>query len=191
MLSSALAFDESSVKAYIHRRLSRDERFRNLVAVSVTRYASEFSAVIWVAGEPTPPMRARVSEMETDLRALGFSVSILLKSDRELPLGGRTPIVTDRGTYTYRYYRLDPVTDEDFVYAFTLRGEGRLYRFRMSLTGTLASQLRSRGLGEDDVLRVYVDQMRRRIADETLSQDKLHEVMFGSRDLPLFTESRG
>lgn len=175
------------VKKFIYNRVFNHPKFKTVIAVSVEKYPSEFSATVWLGQEPDPEMRQYAYELEAELRSLGIACGIVVKTDRELPFGGRYGLRTKKGELSYRYYRLDPVKDEDMVYVFALYKGQQTYRFRVSLSGTLASMLRNRNcLHEDRILEVYLDWIRQRIEEGDLEADRLEEYMFDSRKLTLF-----
>ncbi len=131
-------------------------------------------------------MRQFAYDLESELANLGIACTIIVKTDRELPFGGRYELQTERGPFTYRYYRIDPVKDEDLVYIFVLYKGASTYRFRLSLTGTLASMLRARNkIDEDRILEVYLDRIKALLASE-VTPEKVYDVMFSSKDLRLF-----
>lgn len=190
MMSPILQMDAGEVKKFIYDRLSKHPKFRTVIAVSVEKYPSEFSATVWVAQEPDPQMRQYAYELEGELSNLGIPCSIIVKTDRELPFGGIYKLTTKKGEFSYRYFRIDPIKDEDMVFAFSLYQGDKTYRFRNSLSGTLASMLRSRNrLNEDRILEVYLDSIRRRIEEEDLKIDRITEVMFNSKNLVLFVSN--
>lgn len=179
--------DAAEVKKFIYNRVLSHPKFRAVIAVSVEKYPSEFSATVWLGQEPDPEMRGYAYELETELKNLGIPCSIIVKTDRELPFGGRYGLRTKKGEFSYRYHGIDPIKDEDMVYVFALYQGTQTYRFRTSLTGTLASMLRSRNrLDEDRILEIYLDWIRHRIEESDLEADKFEEHMFDSRDLALF-----
>lgn len=181
--------DESQIKSFIYSRVVTHSEFKAVIAVSVQRHASEFAATIWVGQEPTREMRQFAYELETELANLGISCTIIVKTDRQLPFGGTYELVTAKGRFSYRYFKLDPVKDEDLVYVFILYKGLETYRFRLSLTGTLASMLRTRNLlGEDRVLEIYLDRIKE-LLRAALPQDTIQEVMFSSKELQLFTSA--
>jgi hypothetical protein len=174
------------VKKFIYNRVLNHPKFKAVIAVSVEKYPSEFSATVWVGQEPDPEMRQYAYELETEFENLGIACSIIVKADRELPFGGRYGLRTKRGEFSYRYYRIDPVKDEDMVYVFALYQGTRAYRFRVSLSRTLASMLRNRNrLNEDRVLEVYLDWIRQRIEAGDVEAE-IEEHMFDSRRVALF-----
>lgn len=176
--------DSEAVKAFIRARLA--EHRTEITAVSVDKYPSEFSATVWMAGEPGEEIRRLAYELEAELSNLGISCSIIVKTDRELPFEGRYKLGTRKGEFVFRYYRGDATKDEDMVYMFVLYQGPLTYRFRISLSGTLASMLRSRNrLNEERVLEVYLDRIRRTI-EERPDLEETQEIMFSSRDLTAF-----
>ena len=94
-------------------------------------------------------MRHHVYELEAELANLGITCSILVKSDRERPFGGIDTLHTKKGAF-YRYLKADPMKDEDVVYLFSLYKGPRTYRYRVSLSGTLASILRMKNQFDED-----------------------------------------
>jgi len=179
---------EQTIQRYIYNRLQATPQFRTLIAVSVERYASEFAATVWVTRTPDKNMRVEVNKLGDEVRLM-FSVpcSIVIKTDRDLPFGGRQPLRTQKGDFIYRYYKIDPAKDEDFVVVYAVYHGITTYRFRMSLTGTLSSMLRSRGLfNENRILAFYVNQIRERIETTDLPPEQVHELMFSSKDLAKF-----
>jgi hypothetical protein len=180
--------DEGQVKQFIYSRAHASSHFRTVIAVAVERYPSDFFATIWVGDEPTPEMRQFALDLEAELANLGVPCSILVKSDRALPFGGTYELRTPKGIYTYRYFKLDPVKDEDVVYVFSVYKGTETYRFRISLSGTLASMLRARNrMDEERILEVYRDRVKQLLAT-TLpnTQGEPREEMFTSKDLTLF-----
>ncbi len=186
-MTPILQMDAQDVKQFIYSRLCGHAKFRAVVAVSVERYPEEFFATVWIGGEPCAEMRQYAYELESELANLGVPCSIIIKSDRELPFGGTYSFPTKSGGFSYRYYRIDPERDEDEVFVFSVfRGEG-VYRFRISLTGTLASMLRSRNrLNEERILEVYRDWIRQQLDRAELVSDEVNTKMFNSDDLSLF-----
>ncbi|MGH7326584.1 MAG: hypothetical protein ACREJ9_18335 [Candidatus Rokuibacteriota bacterium] len=179
--------DSEDLKRFIHSRLLSHPKFRTVIAVSVEKYPEESLAKVWVGEEPTQDMRQYGYELESELANLGVRCSIIIKADRELPFGGTPGLRTRHGEFSYRYYRVDAVKDEDDVYVFTVFRGKQTYRFRMALTGTLASMLRDRGrFNEEKILEIYRDWIRGTLDEENLAPDQVHEKMFNSRDLALF-----
>jgi len=182
--------DTGDVQKFIYDRVWRHPQFKAVIAVSVDKYPSEFSATVWLGQEPDTEMRQYAYELEAELKNLGVPCSIILKTDRELVFGGTYELRTQKGEFKYRHYRIDPIKDEDFVYVFALYRGAQTYRFRVSLTRTLASMLRQRGrFDENKILEVYLDRIHRRIEDHDLEMDKVEEVMFNSQDVGLFVSS--
>lgn len=186
-MSLVLQMDAGDVQKFIYERVSSHPSFRAVIAVSVRKYPSEFSATVWVGQEPDPEMRQYAYALERELENLGVPCSIIVKTDRELPFGGTYRLRTKKGEFSYRLYRIDAIKDEDVVYIFSLyRGE-ETYRFRVSLSGTLASMLRSRNrLDEIRIEEVYLDAIRQRIESDDLKSDEVNEIMFDSRQLKQF-----
>ncbi len=186
-MSPAIEMGAEEIKRFIHNRVSSRPSFKVVIAVSVEKYPSEYSATIWVGQEPSPEMRRYAYELEAELANLGVACSILVKSDKELSVGGVYTLQTAKGPVSYRYYRLDSAGDEDMVYGFAVYEGPRTYRFRMSLTGTLGSMLRSRGrLNEERLLEVYKDWIRARLDAGDAAPDGLNTKAFHSRELSLF-----
>lgn len=186
-MSPAVLPDEESVRRFVLERVSQNKEFLSVIAVSVQKYASDFTATVYLGQVPTASMRQYIFDLEDELRAQSISCSIVLKSDEKLPFGGRYALGTSKGDFTFRYYRVDPVKDEDMVFAYSLHQNKNTYRFRLSLTGTLASILRNRGsLDENRLLRVYLDEIKMRIETEPFIVDRVREVMFDSRDVGRF-----
>jgi hypothetical protein len=179
--------DDESIKRFIHARLLSHPRFRTVIAISLDHYPTELSATVWVADEPDAEMRQFAYELEAELRLRGIDCAIILKSDRELPFGRNLRLETSRGQYVCRYYRIDPVKDEDFVYVFSVYRGPEVRRFRMSLTRTLASSLRNRNqLEEDRVLSICLETIRHAVETEEAPPADVKETMFGSTDLQRF-----
>lgn len=188
-MSRMLQMDEAQIKSFIYARALAHSAFTAIIAVSVQRQASEFAATIWVGQEPSREMRQLAYSVEAELANLGIECTIVVKTDRELPFGGTYQLDPPKGRFSYRYFKLDPTKDEDLVYFFTVYQGPETYRFRLSLTGTLASMLRARNrLDEDRILEVYVDRIKERLGSD-VSHESVHEIMFNSRDLPLFTSA--
>lgn len=183
--------DEGQVKQFIYNRAHASSHFRTVVAVAVQRYPSEFSVTIWVGDEPTPEMRQFALDLEAELANLGVPCSILIKSDRALPFGGTYELRTPKGIYSYRYFKLDPVKDEDVVYVFSVYKGAETHRFRISLSRTLASMLRARNrMDEERVLEVYLARVKQLLATTPPNeQAEPREVMFASKDLTLFANA--
>lgn len=179
--------DEKSVWNFLYRRSLAHPKFENLIAVSVRKYPGEFSATVWVGRKPDKEMSQHITALEDELREQGISCSILLKSDKELPHGGKYPLNTSKGAFIYRYYRVEALGDEDFVYVFNLSNREATYRFRVSLTGTLSSMLRSRKLFEENrMLDVYLGEIKHRIEAQSLEPEELQRIMFSSNDFAKF-----
>jgi hypothetical protein len=180
--------DEGQVKRFIYSRAHASSHLRAVIAVAVQRYPSEFSVTIWVGDEPTPEMRQFALNLEAELANLGVPCSILIKSDRTLPFGGTHELRTPQGVYSYRYFKLDPVKDEDVVYVFSAYKGPDTYRFRISLSRTLASTLRARNrMDEERIFEVYLDRVKQLLATTPPNQQaEPQEIMFTSKDLGLF-----
>ncbi|MGH7275748.1 MAG: hypothetical protein ACREIY_01825 [Candidatus Rokuibacteriota bacterium] len=189
-MSRITQMDAEQLKSFIYHRVFSHPKFKSVIAVSVDRYPSEFSATVWVGQEPDLEMRQYAYGLEEDLANLGVQCSIIIKTDRELPFGGTYMLQTHKGAFSYRYYRIDPVKDEDIVYAFAVYSGPQTYRFRLSLTGTLASMLRHRDrFDEEGILGVYRDWIRTRLDEADLVTTVVHEKMFDSGNLSLFAAS--
>lgn len=190
-MSRVTEVDAAHLKSFVLERIAAHPRFRagldraDRVPVSVQRYPSEFFVTLWLAEEPDQEMRRYAYELEAELARMGVSCAIILKTDRELPFGGRLP--TSKEEFSYRYYELDPVRDEEMVFVFAVYQGARTCRFRLSLSRTLASVLRSRSrLSEDRILGVYLDRIRTEIERGDVEPETTREIMFDSRDLKLF-----
>jgi hypothetical protein len=178
---------EEEVKAFIHGRMSAHSDMK-VLSVSVQKYPSEYSATVWVGQIPSPGIRQYAYELEAELANLGAVCSIIVKSDQEKIFGGVDTLQTSKGPFSYRYLKADPIRDEDVVYLFSLYKGPKTYRFRISLSGTLASMLRMRNkLNKDRILEVYLDKVRSKIERKGLKPDAFEEIMFDSRDLKLFS----
>ena len=179
--------DAGAVKKFIYDRVVNHPKFKAVIAVSAQKYPSEFSAVVWVGQEPEPEMRQFAYELEVELEHLGVRCSIIVKTDRELPFGGRYELRTKKGEFSYRYYKLDPVKDEDVVYVFLLYRGKQAFRFRISLSGTLASMLRSQNrMDEERIVEVYLDRIRHLMETSDVAAEEVMDVMFSSKDVSLF-----
>ena len=187
-MSPLVQMDAGEVKGFIYERVLNHPRFKAVVAVSVERYPAEFSAVVWVAQEPDAGMRQYLYDLEAELASLGVPCSILVKTDLELSFGGVHKLPTKKGDFAYRFYRLDPMKDEDLVYVFTVYRGQKTHRVRLSLTRTLASMLRAHNqLDEERILEVYRDRLRQMLEKGTVKPDGLAEVIFDSTDGSLFS----
>ena len=183
-MSRILQADTGEVKNFIDHRIRSHPKFGDVVAVSVDKYPSEFFATIWVGREPDPEMRQYANELEVELGNLGVSCGIIVKTDRELFPKETRGLRTEKGDFSFHYYQIDPVRDEDAVYVFAVYRGNEMYRFRMSLSGTLASMLRSRNrFREDWIVEIYLDRIRSRIETGDLVPEKTEAIMFDSRDL--------
>jgi hypothetical protein len=179
--------DADDLKKFIYSRVSSHPKFTAVIAVSVEKYPSEFSATIWIGQEPNPEIRQVAYALEAELENLGVPCSIIVKTDRELPFGGTYKLGTTKGDVSYRYYKLDPVRDEDVVYVFSVYKGQATYRFRLSLSGTLASMLRSRNrLDEERILEVYLDTIKERLKADDLEDGATVDIVFSSRERKLF-----
>ena len=191
MLNPASLLDAQEIQKFIYERVSTSAKFHGVVIwVPVDRYPDGFVATVWVGHEPDHAMQKFASELETELATRGTPCTILVKSDKELPRGGTYKLLSKRGEFSYRNYRVDPIGDEEWVFVFALYRGQETYRFRVSLTRTLASMLRRRNLLDDDrLLRVYLDEVKRRIEGDTVERDGLNRIMFSSRDLSRFVRN--
>jgi hypothetical protein len=178
--------DAEEIRRFIYERVVNRPEFRVVIMVSIERYPSEYSAIIWVGQEPTHEMHQYSYELERELEGLGVSCSILIKHDSELAQGGLYTLDVNGREYSYRTYRIDPSGDEDQVYGFALYHEGRAYRFRLSLTGTLSAMLRHRGVSEDQILSAYRDWILAQLKTGDVDPDRLNEKMFSSSEVSLF-----
>jgi len=155
----------------------------------VDKYPGGLFATVWVGQEPDEEMKQYSAQLETELAEHGTPCSILLKSEKGLVHGGRYRLATSVGEFWYRNYRVDPIGDEDWVFVFSLYRGDETYRFRVSLTRTLASVLRSRGhLDEGRIREVYLEEIKGRLERGGVERDKLNEIMFGSRDMSRFAQ---
>ena len=185
-MSSLLQADPEQVKRFIFQRV-QPPRFSAVIAVSVDRYPSEFFVTIWVGQEPDEAMREYTHEIEAELRNLGVICSIVVKTDRDLSLGGTYNLRTNAGEFSYKFYRIDPAKDEDIVYVYSLYRDRQVFRFRLSLSGTLASMLRSRNrLQEDRIEEVYLAWIKTEVEAARLVDGELHEFMFTSTHISRF-----
>lgn len=185
-MSSLLQADPEQVKRFILQH-ARPPRFSAVIAVSVDHYPSELFATIWVAQEPDAEMRAAAQDMEIQLRDQGVVCTIVVKTDRDLSLGGTRDLVTAAGHFTYKFYRIDPEHDEDLVYVYALYRGAETFRFRLSLSGSLAEILRSRNrLNESDVEAIYLEWIKREIEAGRLGDGHPRPVTFTPRDLSMF-----
>lgn len=179
--------EKHSIREFLLRRMLGDVRVRNLIAVSVESYATGFSAVVWMGEEASSQTRQYVYELEDELKALNISCSIIIKSDRELPWGGKYPLTTTKGQFRYRFFRVERVKDEDFVYVYSMFRNAETYRFRISLTGTLSSMLRARGVfDENRILKVYLEVVKEWIDGRELLPEVVNEIMLNSTDVSKF-----
>jgi hypothetical protein len=177
------------VQRLIHDRLSRNANFRAVLSVAVDKYPDGLFATVWVGQEPDEDMRQYAAQLETELAEHGTPCSILLKSEKGLAHGGRYRLATRVGEFWYRNYRVDPIGDEDWVFVVSLYRGDETYRFRVSLTRTLASMLRGRDqLDERRILEVYLEEIKGRLEQGVVERDKPNEIMFGSRDVSRFAQ---
>jgi hypothetical protein len=182
-----LQADADQVKDFIYHRLREHPRLKAVLDVSVDRYPSEFFATLWMGQEPDAEMREYAQSLEAELRNLGVACSIVVKTDRELSLGGTHSLRTRAGDFSFRFYRIDPVKDEDVVYVYVLYRGHETFRFRLSLSGTLASMLRSRNrLHRERIEEIYLDWIKAEVEAGGLNDGELHEFMFTSAHLPKF-----
>ena len=185
-MSSLLQTDPEQVKRFILQH-ARPPQFTAVIAVSVDRYPSELFATIWVGQEPDAEMRAAAHDMEVQLRNQGVVCTIVVKTDRDLSLGGTHDLSTSEGHFKYKFYRIDSELDEDLVYVYALYRGAETFRFRLSLNGRLAEILRSRNrLNESDVEATYLEWIRREIKAGRLGDEHPRPVTFTTRDLPMF-----
>jgi hypothetical protein len=185
-VSRITGMSEEDVREFIYARIGVRPELR-VISVSVTSYPGEYAATVWLGQDPTPDMRQYAYELEAELANLGVACNILVKSDRERPFGGLETLHTNKGSFSYQYLRADPAGDEDGVYFFTLYKGRETYRYRMSLSGTLASMLRMRNqFGEDRILEVYKDQIRNKIEQEGPKPEEIEKIMLDSRHQRLF-----
>lgn len=188
-MNRMLRMDVDDIRQLIHDRLAKHTAFKAVIWVTVDQYPEGFSATVWLGQDPDREMWQYVFQIEEELRGLGVSCNIVLKSDRDLPHGGTYRLSTSRGEFTYRHYRVDPVRDEDWVFVFSLHRGSSVYRVRVSLTRTLASMLRARGTFDDGrLLDEYLTEIKSRLEHERLQPGRIEEIVFDSRDLARFTE---
>lgn len=184
-MSPLLQADAQQVKNFIYERMH--SRFDTVIAVSVDRYPEEFFATVWIAREPDAEVREYAQSLEAELRNLGVACSIVVKTDRQLSLGGANSLRTPAGDFSYKFYRIDAAGDEDVVYVYALYRGSETYRFRLSLSGTLASMLRSRNrLHEDRIEEIYLDWIKGEIQAGRLGNEQPRKFMFNSTHLPTF-----
>ena len=177
---------EEDVREFISARMASRPELK-VISVSVQSYPGEYAATVWLGQDPMPDMRQYEYELEAELANLGVSCSILVKSDRDRPFGGIDTLHTKKGPFSYRYLRADPTGDEDGVYFFSLDREQKTYRYRLSLSRTLASMLLMRNqFDEEKILAVYKDQIRDRIEREGLRANGIENIMLDSRHRKLF-----
>ena len=184
-MSRLLQADASEVKDFILERVREHPGFKSgLLDVSVDRYPAEFFATIWMRHEPDVELREYAYSLEAELRNLGVTCSVVVKTDRELSIGGMHNLRTRTGDFSFRFYRIDPVRDEDVVYVHVLYRGHETFRFRLSLSGTLASMLRSRNrLQADRIEEIYLDWIKAQVEAGALADG---EFMFKSTDLSKF-----
>jgi hypothetical protein len=175
---------EEDVKEFIYGRMAAHADLK-VLSVSVQRYPAEYSATVWLGQTPTPGIRQYAYELEADLANFGVTCIILVKSDQEKPLGDIHTLQTRKGPFSYRLLKVDPVKDEDVVYLFSLSKGQKTYRYRISLSRTLASMLRMRNkFDEERILEVYRDKIRGEIERKGLKPEE--EIMFDSSHQKLF-----
>jgi hypothetical protein len=186
-MSPLLQADTAQVKHFIYERVRGHPRFKAVIAVSADRYPTELFATIWISQEPDTEMREYAYSLESELRNLGVACSIVVKTDRELSLGGTYNLRTTAGDFSYKFYRIDPVKDEDVVYVYSLYRGREVFRFRLSLSGTLASMLRSRNrLHESRIEEIYLDWIKGEVEAGKLVAGEPREFMFTSTDISRF-----
>ncbi len=188
-MTSLLRPDVDQVKNFIYQHVH--PRFKAVIAVSVDRYPTELFATIWIGQEPDAEMRDYASSLEAELRNRGVACSVVFKTDRDLSLGGTYPLPTAAGNFSFRFYRIDPdpEEDEDVVYVYALYRGHETFRFRLSLSGALASLLRSRNqLHEGDIEKAYLDWIKAQVEAGQLVGGELRRFIFRSTDLPKFVE---
>lgn len=191
-MSSLLQATPEYVKDFLFRMVSGHPSFSAVIAISVDRYPGEFFATIWVGQEPAAEMREYTQTLEVQLRDLGVPCSIVVKTDRDLTLGGERDLPTIVGQFTYKFYRIDsdPAKDEDLVYVYAVYRGDETFRFRMSLSGQLASMLRRRNaLDESDVEAKYLEWIKREIEAGGLVKGKLRPIRFDPSHLSRFVGS--
>lgn len=184
-MSPALGMDASQVKRYVYERVY--DEFGAVIAVSVEEYPNEYSVTIWTGSQPSNEWWRFVTKLEADLAGQGIRCNIAIKTDRELPFGERRALRTKKGDFEYRYFRLDSLGDEAEVFLFVVYRGAETYRFRLSLTGTLDSQLRMRGVVEEQILRGYSEWVAGELERGTPQPEVLNKKMFNSRDMAHFT----
>jgi hypothetical protein len=188
MMNRLLQADASELKTFIVERVSDHPGFKSgLLDVSVDRYPDEFFATIWLRHEPGADLRDYAYSLENELRNLGVACSITVKTDRELSLGGVRNLRTNVGSFSFRFYRVDRVKDEDIVYVYVLYRDKETFRFRLSLSGTLAAMLRGRNrLHIDRIEEIYLDWIKAEVEKDQLADGDLRDFMFTSTDLSKF-----
>ena len=187
-MSRLLQADTTQVKDFIYERVHEHPGFKGgFLDVSVDRYPTEFFATIWMRHEPDAELRECAHSLEAELRNLGVTCSIVVKTDRELSLGGIQTLHTRAGDFPFRFYRIDRIKDEDVVYVYVLYRGHETFRFRLSLSGTLASLLRARNrLHTDRIEEIYLDWIKAAVETRNLVDGELCEFMFTSTDLRKF-----
>ena len=186
MMSRVIGMREEDVREFISTRMAARPGL-SVISVSIQSYPGEYSATVWLGQTPTPDVRQYAYELEAELANLGVTCSILVKSDQERPFGGVDTLQTKKGSFSYRYLKGDPVGDEDVVYFFSLYRGQKTYRYRLSLSGTLASMLRMRNqFDEDKILEVYRDQIRTKVEQEGPKAKGIEKIMLDSRQQRLF-----
>ena len=185
-MSRLTGMTDEDVREFIYGRMAARPELR-VIRVSVTSYPGEYAATVWLGQDPTPDLRRYVYELEAELANLGVSCNILVRGDRDGRFGGVDTLHTKKGPFSYRYLRADPAGDEDVVYFFSLYKGQKTYRYRLSLSRTLASMLRMRNqFDEDKILEVYRDQIRSKIDKEGPKTKGIENIMLDSRHRDLF-----
>jgi hypothetical protein len=177
---------EEDVREFISARMAARSELR-VIRVSVTSYPGEYAVTIWLGQDPTPELHRYTYELEAELASLGVSCNILVRGDREGRFGGTDVLNTKKGPFAYGYLRADPAMDEDVVYFFSLYKGQKTYRYRLSLSRTLASMLRRKNqFDEDKILGLYRDQIRNKIDREGPKTKGIENIMLDSRHHDLF-----
>ena len=187
-MSRLLQTDANQVKDFVYERVHEHPGFKgDVLDVSVDRYPGDFFVTIWVRQEPEAHQRQYVHSIEAELGNLGVTCSIVVKTDRELSLGGIQQLRTQAGDVSFRFYQIDRIKDEDVVYVYVLHQGHKTFRFRLSLSGTLASMLRSRNrLQARRIEEVYLSWIKTEIETGKLGDGEIREFMFTSSDLARF-----
>ncbi len=172
---------EEDLKSFLYDRIRNDPAFQPVIDVSVQKYPAEYTVTILIGQTPTPEVRQRAYELEAELRNLGLTSSIIVKSDQEPAFGEIRTLQTNKGKFSYRLLKLEPIKDEDLVYLFGLSRGPKSYRIRVSLSRTLASILKNNDkFDEQRVLEVYADAVRSSIERGEISEETTKEIMFDS-----------